>query len=139
MVKSNFKKTKKYGFKETLLSFQLWYSSVLYHIFSIYVAYISLPKSSTSAGLQNPGTFEPIKQSIQNVVQTTKDIIIPKEGKSPEPYIVALFVQILIFNVFFLLIYFLVNRLNRRFLNPLAIYLVGIITSIVFIIISGLI
>ena len=139
MVKSNFNKSKRYGFKETILTFQLWYSSVIYHIFSIYIAYISLPKGTISDVLQNPGTFEPIRESVQNVVQTTKDIIIPKEGKSPEPYIMAFFIQILIFNVFFLLIYFLLNKLNRRYLNPYAIYLVGIITSIVFTIISKII
>jgi ABC-type Fe3+-siderophore transport system permease subunit len=136
MVRSNFKKTKNYGFKETLLSFQLWCSAVFYHLFSIYVAYISLPKSSTLTTIQPSTAFEPIRQSIQNVVQTTKDIIIPKEGKSLNPYIMALFIQILIFNVFFLLIYYLVNKLNRRYLNPIAIYLVGIITSIVFTLIS---
>ena len=138
MSKNPIKKSGKYGFKKTLISFQLWYSSVIYHIFSIYIAYISLPKS-TSTILQNTDSFEPIRQGIQNVVLTTKDVIIPKEGKSPQPYILALFIQILIFNAFFLLIYFLLNRINRRYLNPIAIYIVGIITSIVFTLISVLV
>ena len=124
-------KAKRYGFKNTLLTLSLWLSAVSYHIITFYLTYFSFFRQTPSSLVSTT-----VQGTIQNTVGLAKKTLIPEDGKPINPYSLALIVQILIYNIFFLLIYFLVNKANKKFYNPAAIYLVGVFTSSIFITIA---
>ncbi|OGM13578.1 hypothetical protein A3A76_03350 [Candidatus Woesebacteria bacterium RIFCSPLOWO2_01_FULL_39_23] len=126
--KSDRAKYQKFNFKDTLLNFQLWAFATAYQLFGLYAAILSLPSKSA--------VVSPIQSITSQIVTNTKNVVLPTGGRPVKPIQLALFLQIIIFNIFFVLIYYLINKTNKKIYNPYAILCVGVIISLVFVVIS---
>ncbi len=112
--KKKTKKIKKYNFKESLLRWQVWISSFAYHLLVLILNW-SIP---TLSGLIS-------EKNITSIF--LKPLVKISLGQTP-----IFFINLVIFETIFTLVFVLYNRSNKKYYNYLGVFADGLATSIVF-------
>lgn len=117
--KKKTKSTKKYNFKEGLLRWQVWTSSFAYHLLVLFLNW-SIPR-------QTMQTIDGIVSG-KNIISIFPKLLINISlGQN-----LIFFINLVIFESIFTLMFVLYNRSNKKYYNYLGVFAVGLATSIIF-------